>query len=547
LDRTAISSRYDAIDAELRESATAEQTLGAFARWERLRREIAAWKERAYVGFRQNTADPDALREQQRLDELDPFFEERDGEIKRRLLRPPHREPLESKVGPFTLARWEAAVAAFAPGAEGDLLRESRLSNRYTQLTGGAMAVFRGVEYTLAGLRRFDESPDRALRREACETGWGWYDDNASDLDETFDGLVAARTSMARTCGYENYTGLSFKRLARVGYGPEEISRFREEIRESIVPMAAAFAAQQAEAIGVDALMPWDEEIFDRLPPPAPPAGTDAAAGSLRAAARAIHPEIGAFSDLMRGGERMDIESRPGKSSGAFCAFLHDDAMPFLFASYTGKAGDCATLLHEMGHAFQNYRSREYATMEQILPTLEICEIHSMALEFLAWPYYDRFFDEGFERFRAAHVRSSIKKLPYMAAIDHFQKLVYANPSASPAQRNAMWLEMEARYLPWKDAGGIPALARGAAWQRQRHVYVAPFYYIDYAIAACCALQLWDESLHDSKAATQRYLALCDLGGTLPLGELLDAVSLLSPFQSGVLARAASGALNLGG
>jgi M3 family oligoendopeptidase len=540
MERDTFSSRYDEVVAVLSDSPTEQGTLAALARWEELRREYATWNDRSYVRFRADTSDPAAGEERRLAANIGPFFIERDNEVKRLLLLSPHRAAIEALTGAFTLARWDADIGTFAPGIHADMQEDSLLSNSYTRLIGGAAALLRGKEHTLTELGKYAEDPDRSLRRVACEASWAWFERNADELDATFDALVRTRTAIARACGYENYVELSYKRLGRIGYGPVEVAGFRDEIRDEIVPLAASFAARQAHALGLESLMPWDEEAFGRTPEMETPPDADDAMKRLRSVLRSLDPAIGAFAELMEGADRVDAASRPGKSSGAFCAFFQDDAMPFVFASYTGKARDCVTLIHEMGHAFQGFESRAYPTLEQMLPTLEICEIHSTALELLAAPYYERFFGEEAGRYITDHLRTLISRLPYMAAVDHFQQLVYEDPSASPAQRREMWLQMEATYLPWKTHGGIAALARGASWQRQRHVYVSPFYYIDYAIASCCALGLWERSLDDPQGAIASYLKLCRLGGTLPLGDLLDAVSLRSPFQRGVLTSIAS-------
>lgn len=129
--------------------------------------------------------------------------------------------------------------------------------------------------------------------------------------------------------------------------------------------------------------------------------------------------------------------------------------------------------------------------------------------------------------------------LPYIAAIDHFQEAVYERPEASVKDRRSIWLEMEAFYMPWRKHGDIPALLRGGAWQAQRHVYRFPFYYIDYAIALCCALQIWQESRVHYEVAVERYLDLCKLGGSLPFRQILMRAGIMSPFECGTLARAA--------
>ncbi len=76
-----------------------------------------------------------------------------------------------------------------------------------------------------------------------------------------------------------------------------------------------------------------------------------------------------------------------------------------------------------MGHAFQDYSSRHKAALEYLIPTAEAGEIHSMSLEFLAYPQYERFFGDDATRFRAQHLSLQLLMLPYIAAIDEFQEL----------------------------------------------------------------------------------------------------------------------------
>jgi oligoendopeptidase F len=120
-------------------------------------------------------------------------------------------------------------------------------------------------------------------------------------------------------------------------------------------------------------------------------------------------------------------------------------------------------------------------------------------------------------------------------AVDHFQHLVYARPDATPAERHAMWQEMERTYLPWRDYGDLPHLPAGGFWQFQRHIYLSPFYYIDYTLAQTCALQLWVRAQKDAKGTLDAYNALCARGGEAPFQDLAKSAGLVSPFQSGCL------------
>ncbi|HXM07904.1 MAG TPA: M3 family metallopeptidase, partial [Candidatus Acidoferrum sp.] len=202
-----------------------------------------------------------------------------------------------------------------------------------------------------------------------------------------------------------------------------------------------------------------------------------------------------------------------------------------------GTKGDIVVLMHELGHAFQAYSSRDKSVVDYLIPTMESAEIHSMSLEYLSWPFMDRFFGDGAQTYREGHLSEGLLFLPYGVAVDHFQHLVYENPNATPAERNAMWQSMERRYLPWRTYGDLERPAQGAFWQAQQHIYRSPFYYIDYTLALCCALQMWASSYDDPSGTLERYVALCARGGEEAFRNLVTGAGMTSPFEPGALAR----------
>ena len=163
-----------------------------------------------------------------------------------------------------------------------------------------------------------------------------------------------------------------------------------------------------------------------------------------------------------------------------------------------------------------------------------------MSLEYLTWPYMERFFGAGAQAYRDAHLSEAITFLPYGVAVDHFQHLVYERPNATPAERHAMWQSMERRYLPWRTYGDLERPAHGAFWQGQSHIYRSPFYYIDYTLALCCALQMWVSSYEDPSGTLERYVRLCARGGEAAFRTLVAGAGLTSPFDRGALSRVAA-------
>ena len=527
---------YDALRAHLDAVASGDDARTFFAAWEHERRAFASWKSLVELRFHQDTRDEPARADADALNELNVLTEQCDAEIKGRLLASPHRPALERTLGTYLFQRWKTDLAGFDAALKDDFIAEAELVNAYTALLGGARVTFRGESLGLGAMAQFAEHDDRAVRRAASEAVWGFFADNAPRLDELFDRLVQRRAAMAKTLGLRTYTELAYRRMGRTDYDAADVARFRAEIHAEIVPLAREIAARQAAALGIDALMPWDEQVFDARGRVRAPASEEAMLSALREAFGTMHPELRAFVHLMLDNGLMDLAARDGKASGAFCTSFPTVGLPFVFANFTGTSRDVTTVVHETGHAFQDYSSRHKAALEYLIPTAEAGEIHSMSLEFLTFPEYDRFFGDDADRFRQQHLATMLLMLPYIAAVDEFQELVYAEPNATPAERNAIWQRLEVHYLPWRTSGGIPHIAAGGLWQRQRHIYAFPFYYIDYGLAMCCALQLWSRSVNDRAGALATYVELCERGGELPFLSLVKSAGLRSPFQPGALA-----------
>jgi M3 family oligoendopeptidase len=177
------------------------------------------------------------------------------------------------------------------------------------------------------------------------------------------------------------------------------------------------------------------------------------------------------------------------------------------------------------------YKSRHQPLLDYYWPTMEACEIHSMSMEFLTWKWMDKFFGEKTPHFRYTHLEQALLFLPYGCAVDEFQHWIYANPEATPDDRKAAWKRVEHTYLPWRKYDNAPFSESGALWQTQLHVYLYPFYYIDYALAQLCALQFWKRNEEGDPTALTDYVHICEIGGSKAFLEIVKEAHLESPFE----------------
>jgi len=341
---------------------------------------------------------------------------------------------------------------------------------------------------------------------------------------------------MATRLGMRSFGELGCRNGRRVGYDRADVEIWGREVRDVLVPLGEERVELQREALGLDELKVWDEGVFALEGNPKPAGDHD----WMVERAIEMFDELGhgmdTFFRSMVDQGYMDLKARKSKAPGGFCTSFPTIGMPFVYANFNGSKKDVEVFTHEMGHAFQNYSSRDAATIDYHWPTYESAEIHSMSLEFLTWPQMERFFGEGeAERFRRIHLIEGLLFVPYGVAVDHFQHEVYKHPHASPEDRCEMWKQMEAVYLPWRDWGHIEYGAAGRRWQLQAHIYGSPFYYIDYTLAQAVALQFWLESEQDFEGAMQTYVTLCKRGGAAPFRDLVASTGLKTPFEPGCL------------
>lgn len=531
-----IAERYRELGAAFEEAADAGERLEVLRRWDGLRRELETWDSWVGLRFHQDTRDEARKAALEARDEISPKLKELEVDFMRRLGSGEHKDEIAEHFGAHLLDRWACATASYDPSIEEETVAEARAAAAYTERVSSARFEFRGETLNLSQLAKYAQHADRDLRYQAARLRWDWFQENAGELDRLYDELVQLRRRQAEKLGYPSYVELAYKKLGRTDYDRDDVSRYRQAIRDHVVPLCSKLRERQREALGVETLMAWDLQVQDPQGSPRPQGDHDWMMGRARAMFDEMGESLGGFFRLMADGHLLDLEAREGKAGGGFCTGFPSYGVPFIFANFNGTKGDVEVFTHEVGHAFQSWSSRDKETLDYLWPTSEAAEIHSMSLEFLTWPHMEKFFGDDAERFRRVHLTESLLFLPYGAAVDHFQHLVFENPAATPAQRLEMWQEMRRIYMPEEDWGDIERPSAGGFWQGQLHVYKYPFYYIDYTLAQVCALQFLGFAREDRDRALEAYVTLCQRGGEAPFQELVRSAGLRSPFDEGCLA-----------
>ena len=483
-----------------------------------------------------NTADDFYDKENDYCDEISPLLYGFTTDFYEALVTSKFRKELEDKYGKFLFDQAECSLKTFNEEVIPQLQEENKLSSKYDKLIASAKIPFDGEERTLSQMAPYTQSKDRNIRKDAAKKVAEFFSAHKNDFDEIYDKLVKVRTEIAHKLGFKNYVELAYARLRRLDYNAQDVAGYRKQVLENIVPLHSELRERQAKRLGIDKLKFYDEPIKFNSGNADPHGDPEWILNHGKTMYRELSKETDEFFTFMTENNLLDLLSKKGKNSGGYCTYIPDYKSPFIFANFNGTAHDVDVLTHEAGHAFQVYESREYEVPEYVWPSYEACEIHSMSMEFLTWPWMGLYFENDEDKYKFIHLSEALLFIPYGVTVDEFQHWVYENPEATPEERRNKWLETEKKYLPTRDYEEIDELKEGIFWFRQGHIFGTPFYYIDYTLAQVCAFQFWIKSRENREKAWEEYLNLCRLGGSKPFFELMKAANLKNPFNEGTIA-----------
>ncbi len=461
--------------------------------------------------------------------------------LSKALLSSRFREDIAADYGPEFLVIEQRSVDQFKDELVPFLQQESKLTLRYQKLMATAQIVFEGKVLNLYGIQKYFEHPDRTVRKAAFKAYSDFYHSNEAEMEEIFAGLVKLRNEMGQALGYENFTPLGYLQQSRSDYGQKEVAAFREQVRREIVPLCEQLFKAQAKRIGVDKVKVYDEKFIFPDGNAVPAGDDDYMVEQARSMYHDMSPETGEFIDFMIEHEMMDLKNKPNKAATGYMTFLQDYRSPYVFSCFNQTIFDMQVLSHELGHAFAGYEAmRTQKTSQYYSVSTDIAEIHSMAMEQFAYPYAEQFFGKDADKFRFAHLQEAVTFVPFGVAVDEFQHIMYANPDLTPRERTYEWHKLEQKYMPWRTYEDDEFMERGGYWYHKLHIFLYPFYYINYTLTTMGAMELKKRYHENKEQAWEDYLALCKAGSCTNYLNLLKLAHLSVPFEEGSVARAVS-------
>lgn len=536
LDLEKIKKEFSELIESFEKAENVEGQVNAFDEIIKLRNHIETMQTLVSVRHSIDTNDEFYDKENEYMDEISPILFGFTNDFYKALVNSKFKDELVKKYGKFLFDLAENTLKTFSPEIIPDAQEENRLSSKYSKLIASAKIDFDGKELNLSQMVPYTQSKDRNVRIEAAKKVAQFFSENQDEFDNIYDSLVKVRTRMAQKMGYKNFVEFGYKQLSRLEYNAKMVEGYRKQVLENIVPLHTELRERQKKRLGVEKLKFYDEAIKFNSGNADPHGSPEWILNNGKTMYKELSKETDEFFTFMTENNLLDLLSKKGKMSGGYCTYIPEHKAPFIFANFNGTSHDIDVLTHEAGHAFQVYQSRGFEVPEYLWPSYEACEIHSMSMEFLTWPWMDLFFENDTDKYKFIHLSEALLFIPYGVTVDEFQHWVYENPEATPKERREKWIEIEKKYLPTRDYGEVEELKNGIFWFRQGHIFSSPFYYIDYTLAQVCAFQFWIKSRENREKAWQDYLNLCKLGGSKPFFELMKSANLKNPFEEGTLA-----------
>ena len=536
LDLEKIKKEFSELIKSFEKAENVEGQVNAFDEIIKLRNHIETMQTLVSVRHSIDTNDEFYDKENEYMDEISPILFGFTNDFYKALVNSKFKDELIQKYGKFLFDLAENTLKTFSPEIIPDAQEENRLSSKYSKLIASAKIDFDGKELNLSQMVPYTQSKDRNVRIEAAKKVAQFFAENQDEFDNIYDSLVKVRTRMAQKMGYKNFVEFGYKQLSRLEYDAKMVEGYRKQVLENIVPLHTELRERQKKRLGVEKLRFYDEAIKFNSGNADPHGSPEWILNNGKTMYKELSKETDEFFTFMTENNLLDLLSKKGKMSGGYCTYIPEHKAPFIFANFNGTSHDIDVLTHEAGHAFQVYQSRRFEVPEYLWPSYEACEIHSMSMEFLTWPWMNLFFENDTDKYKFIHLSEALLFIPYGVTVDEFQHWVYENPEATPKERREKWIEIEKKYLPTRDYGEVEELKNGIFWFRQGHIFSSPFYYIDYTLAQVCAFQFWIKSRENREKAWQDYLNLCKLGGSKPFFELMKSANLKNPFEEGTLA-----------
>ena len=410
---------------------------------------------RLYIAMTCNTANEAASKAYLTfIEEIEPQLKQWNDKLIKAFLAADHLKNLDQRRTEVLVKKMKNKVKLFREENIPLQTEDSKLGQEYQKISGGMTVQWEGEEKTLKQMASLMEETDRAKR----EAVWTLVDacrkKHASQLDEIFSKLVKNRHQRAINAGFKNFRDYQHASYNRFDYTPDDCFTFHHTVEHLVVPLLEKLRSERAKKLSLPVLRPWDLAVdADGEQPLRPFTKATELIDACQNIFSSLDDDLAAQFKKMNELDLLDLENRKGKAPGGYQSTLDEVRLPFIFMNASGTNQDLFTLLHEAGHAFHAFASREEPWVAYRHAPMEFCEVASMSMELMGMDYLQNVYRNPHETKRAKRdiLEDILVKLPWIAAIDAFQHWIYLNPEHTAEERAQQFCQLMKRFNPGID------------------------------------------------------------------------------------------------
>ena len=386
----------------------------------------------------------------------------------------------------------------------------------FSELTSTIEVDISGETISLEeGLSRL-QSPERPVRKEAALAVTCALEPGLRTRAFIFNTLLADKGSDDRLRHFDNW--LASRNLDNEA-SDESVAALVEAV-VSRYDIPQRWYTLKAKLLGLDRIFDYDrmalvsdtEETFS----------WSAAREIVSDAYKSFSPELSDVVERFFNEKWIDAPQRPGKRSGAFCAYTVPDHHPYLLLNWTGRRRDVLTLAHELGHGLHAYLAREQGVFHQNTP-LTLAETASVFGETVTFGRLLSETNEPNQRLAllAESLEGQIATVFRQVAMNQFEDSAHTwrreQGEVSVEQFGDLWISSQSDML-----GDSVELTEGyrSWWSYIPHFIGTPGYVYAYAYGQLLALSVYQLYEERGTSFVDSYLELLRQGGSKSPQEL---------------------------
>lgn len=500
----------------------------AYEDWEKQMDDIINSQTYVEVRFNMDTKDKIFANEKEVYDENIPDIISLDNEFLSLMLSSPFKESFKDIIGEGYFEDLENASKVLKSDISDLKSKENKLITEFDTLEAKAGEEILKKFKILVQNKRIKQA-NKLSKSDVLYCFYkaknDYYYQNKLKYGQIFMSLIDLRKEIASRTNCKNYAEFCYILSNRSSYNQNDVKKFRDNIKKYITPVYKNLCDKKAKALNAEKLPYY--YLNDLLDVDEPMLKHNDGKLTGEILAYNISPLTKDCLKTLTKYNFMDLDRRDNKATGAFTTSFPKYNMPFIFATTDDSLDSVNTFIHEFGHAYNYFSNRDNDYNSD--RSLDISEIHSHSMEILSLNFYDEILKTDPDEAIADYMQDLLTLLLTTALNDEFQEEIYTKDIYSIDDANKIYKRLQQEYFGDFDYLDLNYYNEGGIYSAISHIYTRPFYMIDYALAVCVAMQIWDIQKDNYEEAFEKYQDLTTTDKNLSFSQILEKNKLKNP------------------